>query len=176
MNQITKYVWVGNSSDARNVDQLRAKEITAVLTVACDFDCPIHKGYRVRREKVGLIDGPGNSCAEYGAAILKLMGIVARGYTVLCHCHEGVSRSPSVVLGYLMATRLLPTYQHALYHITTLRPETSIDCIDGTHWPQIKYILPFLAPFEPMVQCDDELIPLPVSQDHPKCDLQSEGP
>ena len=97
MTEITRMIWLGDSSDAEHAD-LRAAGIGAILNVAHDLQG--RRGWHdgIEYAQCGLVDGPGNTMASYHAAILKLAALVTGGRKTLCHCHEGKSQSVAVVV------------------------------------------------------------------------------
>jgi len=98
ISKITDKIFIGNSSDAMyRKKELNAAGITAILNVAKDLTNKTTTHNEFVMEKVGLIDGAGNSQLTAVAAVAALLGLLADGNTVLIHCRMGVSRSPSVV-------------------------------------------------------------------------------
>lgn len=94
-------LFIGNSSDARNLDAIKANNISAILNVAEDLNINIQYPDGVRLYRVGMSDGMNNPRDLFYAAVLTLRGLLEKGYTVLVHCHQGRSRSPSVVAAML---------------------------------------------------------------------------
>ena len=86
-------VWIdGSGASWRDV---KKQQITAVLNVARDLLGTM--GWpEVEYSQVGLIDGPGNTPAEYCSAITALYSLSKRHNTLVC-CHTG-SRSLAVLL------------------------------------------------------------------------------
>ncbi len=56
-------------------------------------------------ECISMVDGPGNDVALYRNVVQALIGMVDGSAPVLVHCHAGLSRSVTVVAGYLVKTR-----------------------------------------------------------------------
>lgn len=126
MNQINEHIWAGSSSDPKNLDALRLNKISAILNVANDLDIPInwHKEAMLYT-KCGLIDGQGNAVVRFRCAVDLLVSLIGDGHVVLVHCHEGKSRTCSVILAYLMRN-LSMTYEDALLLVKEKRPQTDI--------------------------------------------------
>ena len=122
MDQITENIWLGNSRDARKLEELERAGITAILNVAIDLPNRVQHP-EIVSSHTGLVDGPGNGPARYLSAILQLAALTQAGYTVLVHCHEGISRSPFVVACLLVVARAQPDLYAALNYIAQRRPQ-----------------------------------------------------
>lgn len=99
MDFINEHIVIGDSSDAKDYDSIRASGIGAVLNVAFDLDIAPCKD--IEHAKVGLIDGPGNEASTLVSAVYMLRQLLKRHDKVLVHCHAGHSRAPTVVCAYL---------------------------------------------------------------------------
>lgn len=77
----------------------KARGYTAILNVAINSSYEPPAG--VEYKKVGLTDDGRNDCDQIDRAIDTLHELVKSGKRVLVHCRAGISRSPSVVAGYL---------------------------------------------------------------------------
>ena len=96
MIQLTSKLWVGSSKDELMVGATRVR---CSLNVAQDLKSNWGWPDGMDHMQVGLIDGPGNLLAAYGAAVLALAGLQDRGGT-LVFCHTG-GRAMAVALMYL---------------------------------------------------------------------------
>ena len=120
-SKITPQIFVGNSHDARlaiNSDFDATLNVAIDLDIEDDLDEVVIR--RLKRHKVGLVDGPGNPPLRMVAALVLLHTIVESGITVLVHCHAGMSRSVMVVAAYLDITGAMPL-DDALAKIMPLR-------------------------------------------------------
>lgn len=99
MNEIIPGLWIGNSQDAKNNSELEKNSIRSVFNVAWDLDYRVLPG--IIPVKVGLFDGPGNRESTFALAVNTLVALKKMG-PVMIHCHEGVSRSPTVAAAYLV--------------------------------------------------------------------------
>lgn len=88
------YLYIGNASDAKDRQALKARSITAVVNVATDLVSPPEVD--PIRVKVGLTDGPSNSDDAYQLAADTVDYLLRKGHKVLIHCHEGRSRTSAV--------------------------------------------------------------------------------
>ncbi len=98
MTEIVPGIWIGNSRDARNAELLRKNGIKAILNCAVDLAYEMPSEFV--QAKVGMVDGPGNPTRSFYIAVQVLSMLKDIG-PVLVHCHEGRSRSVSVVAAYL---------------------------------------------------------------------------
>jgi dual specificity phosphatase 12 len=97
-------LYLGGYTAASDYGLLRAYNIRAVLTCAAEaylqypYDLvPLHKQILVDDHELYWIKSELSQCTEF---INKAR---ASGYNILVHCMAGVSRSATVVIGYLMA-------------------------------------------------------------------------
>ncbi|MFB9223643.1 protein phosphatase [Paracoccus cavernae] len=131
-------LYVGNLTGAQDGAALLAAGITSSLNVSLNIDVPpleLPDGTHMRRAKVGLIDGLGNTPAHLAAAVLALEGLVTqaspgkpnypahRAGHVLVNCRGGRSRSVIVLAIYLhlRAAGAFPTLASAVSHIRKAR-------------------------------------------------------
>ncbi|WJS84063.1 protein phosphatase [Paracoccus sp. TOH] len=134
---------VGNLAGASDGAALSDAGITSSLNVSLNVDVgplPLPDGTHMRRAKVGLIDGAGNTPAHLAAAVLALEGLVTqaspgkphypahRAGHVLVHCRGGRSRSVIVLAIYLhlRAVGTFPTLDSAVSHIRRARGNSDI--------------------------------------------------
>jgi predicted protein tyrosine phosphatase len=119
MDYITPNIAIGHSEDAKNLD----KEFDACLNVAFDLDIPVSTNWEYN--KVGLIDGPGNTPDVLIAAVYMLQQLLCRHNKVLVHCHSGRSRSSTVIALYLTFAKGM-NFDDAVKLITQKHPITNI--------------------------------------------------
>ncbi len=123
MHRINEKIFLGSSSDALHRAPLVSQQgITALLNVAKDLTNlnVTHQHFRITH--VGLGDGDGNPKGLLYAAVMALAGLIQEGHTVLVHCHEGRSRSPTVVATYLVAKGEFQSIEEALEFLHSCRP------------------------------------------------------
>lgn len=119
MTAVYDNIYLGDSADANNRDGCLDKcGITAILNCAFDLDRP-HYG---RIQAIcGLIDGEGNEYIAFHNAVEMLRHLLNQDHKVLVHCHEGKSRSASVIVAYLAYYENVP-FQEAMETLIRLRP------------------------------------------------------
>lgn len=97
---------------------LRREGIGFILNVAkeVDYGCPVPEGIEVL--KVGLQDGKPIPRDELKKAVNFIGASVAKG-KVLVHCASGISRSPAIIIAYLIRVGLsFPTARRIVEHST----------------------------------------------------------
>lgn len=124
-------IYIGNSNDARDIDNLRRLGIKSVVNVAKDLEDPWFHGDH-RCYKIPLLDGPGNEIYRYVFALQIVVTLLRAGEKVLLHCHAGSSRSPAVACGVLVLMGLAPTTEAALAVVSASREGVNVA---PAHWP-----------------------------------------
>lgn len=111
ISPITDQVYIGGRDDLR-YHALRDLKITAILNVARTLNIDVgllRHGPVFEYQKVGLTDDENNDASLMRAAADVLYDLTLRHDRVLCCCHEGKSRSASIVATYLVThLRLSP--------------------------------------------------------------------
>lgn len=95
MDKLVNNIWLGSAGDAQNIALLLDNGIVNTLNVADDLTLPRYPHYKPWSNKIGLVDGPGNSVRKYRVAATVLNALALEG-PVLLHCHEGRSRTAAV--------------------------------------------------------------------------------
>lgn len=90
MNQITRDIWIGSSTEAKDRDSLRQEGIHSIL---CLDGCllgvnPDNLGVS-QIEVVELVDGRGNKPEVFLRAVGILKKLKMKHSPVLVHCHAG---------------------------------------------------------------------------------------
>ena len=117
---LTDFLYLGDRVTASDIDRLRSLQITHVLNATEDIAnffeamtprlsyhrCPI----RDQSDAAAAMSAQFADCAAF------LDGCRARGGRALVHCRAGVSRSATIVIGYLMHAERLDL-KTALHHV-----------------------------------------------------------
>ncbi|MFW5641963.1 MAG: protein phosphatase [Pseudomonadota bacterium] len=131
-------LFLGNAAAAADASLLHTHGVTQTLNLAVNADTPplrLADGTEVRRAKVGLIDGPGNTVSHLAAAVLAIDGMLAqaapgkpsypphRPGALLVHCRGGRSRSVTALALQLHLTdpSRFATLEAALRHLRERR-------------------------------------------------------
>jgi protein-tyrosine phosphatase len=120
-----KNLYLGDMNYARDDNFLKENKITHILNCATElfphtetYNAIKLKGYY----KINLIDTPNAPFAEDyirdGANKLNMW--LEKGNVVYVHCVAGISRSPSVIIAYLMIYKQI-SYSAALNHVKKQR-------------------------------------------------------
>lgn len=123
--EVLSGVWISNRATSRNVDWLTKVAVTDVISMTRqEADAPLLDQYRtlgVEYHSFGLNDSQSQAFLAIGEQAADLIAdIRARHGTVLVHCDQGRSRSPAVVLLYLMKAQSLG-YEEAFATIARVR-------------------------------------------------------
>jgi protein-tyrosine phosphatase len=126
MTKVTDRIYLGNEQDRRREGLKTPKLIEANLCLVCHPD-----NYKFINPPdqvtihVPLQDGPGNKLSQFTLAIELLEALMTyTSKTVLVHCAQGVSRSPTVLATYLACLRGT-SFEEEVDKLKELRPIVS---------------------------------------------------
>lgn len=128
-------LWIGNAFDARDVCNVLAQRIEAVVDLAIE-EPPIALPRELIYCRFPLVDGRGNSRAIIQLAINTAVTLVTAQVPTLISCGAGMSRSPAIAAG-------------VLARLNRIEPDESLKLIasSGPHdiapllWQDIKAVL-----------------------------------
>ncbi|KPI86676.1 Dual specificity phosphatase-like protein [Leptomonas seymouri] len=132
LSEITPLLCVGTWKDAANPKLLRHLGITYVLNVARELDPAAEANVIARNKNIIYESIPMSDChsQDVGAHLRQAFEFIERARAaksrVLVHCRRGISRSPAIVVGYLMASEHR-SYEEALRFVTERRSCVSLN-------------------------------------------------
>ncbi|CAF0959705.1 unnamed protein product [Adineta steineri] len=101
MTEIIPHIFVGNLNDAQNLDRLTQHGITHVVN--CTPDLPFYWENKHKCLRIDVLDLPSQNIRKYFDTAVEFIDNALRSKgNVLVHCSAGISRSPTLVLAYLM--------------------------------------------------------------------------
>eukprot|EP00884_Botryococcus_braunii_P009218 jgi/Botrbrau1/18298/Bobra.0179s0028.2 len=115
-------LYVGSISAAKNVTVLLDLGITHVINASPVVPC-FHRT-RLKYKVVEVYDDEDDDISQFFAQSNKFIDKALRKGGVLVHCYAGQSRSPTLVIAYLIARRNVP-YEEALHMVKLARPATN---------------------------------------------------
>ena len=115
INRIKGQLYLGNSSAAKNFSLLKTHEITHIL-ICCSEIGPAYPD-KFNYKKLNITETfDFNILRCFPEAFQFIDEALASGGGVFVHCVQGQSRSPSIVISYLMK-KYNKTYKQALKHV-----------------------------------------------------------
>ncbi|CAF0917124.1 unnamed protein product [Didymodactylos carnosus] len=107
MTEIVPHVFVGNSTDAQNRDRLNQHHITHIVNATPDIPCKWENDYRYLR--VSILDLLSENIRQHFIPVSNFIDEAVRNNgNVLVHCSAGISRSPTLVLAYMINLLNMP--------------------------------------------------------------------
>ncbi|CAF0996736.1 unnamed protein product [Adineta ricciae] len=101
MSEIVPHIYVGNICDAQNLDRLTEHGITHIIN--CTPDLPFYWEKKHEYLRLDVLDLPSQNIRKhFETAIDFIDKALQSNGKVLVHCSAGISRSPTLVLAYLM--------------------------------------------------------------------------
>jgi len=100
-NEILPGLWLGDKCDSMERTSMKSRGITNVFTVACDLLPPYPNDFEYK--VLDLLDSSSQNIIQYfPEAIRYIDANITNGRQTLVHCQQGVSRSATVVIAYVM--------------------------------------------------------------------------
>lgn len=110
------------SQDCVDLDVLESYQITNVFSVGINVDLSLPSN--IKREFFECLDLPETNISEILTKICPMIdSILKNNEKVLVHCNAGVSRSSTIIIGYLIL------YKNMNFNDAILRVKTKRECI-----------------------------------------------
>nr|CAH8828572.1 unnamed protein product [Trichobilharzia regenti] len=123
-SRILPFLYLGNESDSQNETILRKCGINYILNVT--LTTPFLDERRFKCHRLPATDSHSQDLRPYFNTAFQIIEEVRRsGKSVLVHCQAGVSRSPALIIAYLMAyssMSLLDAYQFVKTRRSVIAP------------------------------------------------------
>lgn len=135
-SQVLNFLFIGSRHHAKDKKLLAELNIKYILnctpkrTEDPESGCPnfYEKDKMFVYKRISLFDNKGEDILPYMEEAIRFIGEGKHYGSVLVHCHRGISRSASFVIGYLIRHNEL-TFSEALSHVQSCReivqPNTS---------------------------------------------------
>mmetsp|Transcript_1010 Transcript_1010/g.1287 ORF Transcript_1010/g.1287 Transcript_1010/m.1287 type:complete len:445 (-) Transcript_1010:182-1516(-) len=129
-SKILDFLYLGSKNTAKSKGLLKSLNIKYILNVTPprsvdpNAGCPnfFEKNREFTYKRVAIFDNRGESVLAHLPGCIAFMDQGKHYGNVLVHCNKGVSRSTSMVLGYLMKRQGM-SYDEALAYVKARRPE-----------------------------------------------------
>ncbi|KAM3181039.1 hypothetical protein ACTXT7_015123 [Hymenolepis weldensis] len=104
MSQVLDFLYLGNSRDARNSKSLKRLGITHIINATHDLPNYVEDNNEIKYLRVAVEDNGTADLMPYFVPVIEFIdGAIRSKGCVLVHCQEGISRSASLVVAYIMA-------------------------------------------------------------------------
>lgn len=115
MSQISRNIFLGDYRDAQNVQELKRKGITHVLSCAGELP-QVPYPSSIKSIKLGLDDTEDENIDYFFEYTNKFIeDALNSGGKILVHCAAGISRSPTILAWYLMSKTGKSSYEVIAY-------------------------------------------------------------
>ncbi|CAF0837725.1 unnamed protein product [Brachionus calyciflorus] len=126
LTEITPYLYLGNESDAKELDKLVEKGIFYILNVTKNipfYNQNISENSKLfNLKRISVNDCPNEDLVQYFDEAFNFIDEAkSKNSKVLVHCQAGVSRSPTIVIAYLMKMQNFKAIE-AYQKIKEIRP------------------------------------------------------
>eukprot|EP00756_Hemistasia_phaeocysticola_P005369 Hpha_TRINITY_DN13299_c0_g1::TRINITY_DN13299_c0_g1_i1::g.155029::m.155029/K04459/DUSP, MKP; dual specificity MAP kinase phosphatase len=102
------WLFLGGAHDAKLEDEIRARQITHVLNLAPEADIPRLSGLQYHTIRVFDHSDQSTRLRPHFEEAIQFLDTARSSGRVLVHCRQGVSRSATVVMAYLMNKVRIP--------------------------------------------------------------------
>lgn len=103
-SEILPFLYIGNQRDASNKERLAELGITHIINVTAQLPLHFESDGSIRYKRLPATDSGSQNLKQYFSEAIEFIDNARDSNgKVLVHCQAGVSRSPTIVLAYLMA-------------------------------------------------------------------------
>ena len=99
MDQITDKIYLGNFGAAKNIYNLKNEGITKILSVMDKYAPEYKREDNLLQKIIKVADSPYENIIKY---FRDCIAFIEGNNKILIHCMGGCSRSPSIVIAYIM--------------------------------------------------------------------------
>lgn len=124
ISMINEGLYLGNFGDSMNLDNLKKLGITHIVNIS-----GLNNTYPEDFEYLRIYiedDESKNIAAHFGKSNRFIYNAIAKGGKVLVHCIEGKSRSPAIVVAFLMRKKKM-NFSDAYFLVKKERPMIEIN-------------------------------------------------
>jgi len=133
-------LYVGSCPQLNEIKSLKRYGISAVLSLQSDADLELYKinladlerAYRsagIEFHRAPILDfDVEDLTSKIEECVNRLSRLIEQDHTVLLHCNVGISRGPTVAVGYLMSFGMAP--HDAIKQVADKRPR-SMPCLEA---------------------------------------------
>jgi len=121
LHQVIQKLFIGSQDAAANFSLLKENEVSHILNVASGVESAFPENFVYK--KVEILDLPEVQIIDYFPVCFEFINeAIIKGSGILIHCNAGISRSASIIIGYLMYSQSLK-YDQALELVKIARPQ-----------------------------------------------------
>ncbi|KAH8088040.1 protein-tyrosine phosphatase-like protein [Filobasidium floriforme] len=124
MQNVAPYLWLGSSSAAREISELKLKRVSHILILRdpreASYVRPMHPTQFCYHIIEMHDDQNQRIIAHFNPAIEFIQQAIQKNGTVLVYCHTGITLSPTIVIAYIMAA-YRKTTEEAIAHVQAHR-------------------------------------------------------
>ena len=128
MHEIEEGLFLGSLVAAKNQDLLRRNGITHVVSLLDTFRNVESHNYLIYH-RIEITDSPSSDILRHMPDAISFISDALKKGRILVHCAAGVSRSPSVIIGYIMVKHKF-SFEEAKEFVRKKR---------GCIWPNIGF-------------------------------------
>lgn len=125
ITMVFPFLYISGAQPSNNYYRMLGIGITHVLNLCGDLIGNTSFDEQFKYLVFNMLDSPNESLEDVFPACFRFIDEAReQGGKVLVHCHQGVSRSPSVVIAYLMHCNNI-SFENAFAHVRRTRKVTS---------------------------------------------------